>query len=140
MRPSSSRSTCCGTRCISIQSFERESSQYIHQIRVRALEGMALGTAGFLRSMIELEAGGALDVVIPAVSQRVVRADDHRLATSRKLGCGELLLVVFLEGRSELLHEAGFGDGQGLDVCIGILVSGFLAGRTRSLQLAGYDI
>jgi len=67
--------------------------------------------------MVEFEAGGALDVVVPAVSQRVVRADDDRLAASRQLGCDELLLVVFLEGRPELLDEAGLGDGKGLDVC-----------------------
>lgn len=92
---------------------------------MRALEGMALGPTGFLRSMIELEAGGALDVVVPAVSQRVVRADNDWLAASRQLGCGELLLVVFLEGGSKFLHEAGFGDGEGLDVCIERSASGF---------------
>jgi hypothetical protein len=108
-------------------------SQDIHKIRVRALEGMALGTTGFLRGMVELEAGRALDVVVPSVSQRVVRADYDRLATSRQLGCDELLLVVFLEGRAKFLHEAGFGDGQGLDVCIRMLVSGF-EGLSRRLN------
>lgn len=106
---------------------------------MRALEGMALGPAGLLGGMVELEAGGALNIVVPVISQRVVRADNDRLAASRQLGCDELLLVVFLEGWSELFHEAGFGDSQGLDVCTGMLVS-VLVGRTRSVELAGDDI
>lgn len=50
---------------------------------MRALEGMALGPAGLLRGVVELEAGGALNIVVPVVSQRVVRADNDRLAASR---------------------------------------------------------
>lgn len=50
---------------------------------MRALKGMALGPAGLLRGMVEFEAGGALDVVVPAISQRVVRADNDWLAASR---------------------------------------------------------
>lgn len=50
---------------------------------MRALEGMALGPAGLLRGMVELETGGALDIVVSVVSQRVVGADNDRLAASR---------------------------------------------------------
>lgn len=46
-----------------------------------------------------------------------MRADDDRLTAPGELDCGELLLVVLLERRAELVHQVRARDGQGFDVC-----------------------
>lgn len=77
---------------------------------------MALRAAGLLCGVVEAEAAGALDIVVPSVSERRMRADDDLLAASRQLDRRELLLVVLLERGTELGDQAGVGRGQRLDV------------------------
>lgn len=78
---------------------------------------MALRAAGLLCGVIKTEAAGALDIVVPSVSERRVRADNDLLAASGQLDRRELLLVVLFERGAELRHQAGVGHGQRLDIC-----------------------
>lgn len=61
--------------------------------------------------MIILEARGAFDVEVTAVTERAVRADNDRLGATWELDGRELLLVVFLERGSELGDKTRVGDG-----------------------------
>lgn len=66
--------------------------------------------------MVEGEARRALDVVVPAVAEKAVRADDDLLGASRQLDRDELLLVVLLEGGLKLGDDVGLVYGEGLDI------------------------
>lgn len=66
--------------------------------------------------MVKREAGRALDVIVSPVAKRVVGADDNLLAAAGKLGRGELLFVVPLEGGPQLGNQARVRGGEGLDV------------------------
>lgn len=85
-----------------------ESSHSLHQICLLALEHMALHSTGLLCLMVECKAGRALDIVVSAVSQGAVRADDDLLTASRKLHGMELLLVVLLECGAEVADVRGY--------------------------------
>lgn len=86
--------------------------------------------------MVEGETGGALNIVISPISERVVGADNdlsqysahkvhrdtgsgatHGLAATRQLHRNKLLLVVLFEGGREVGDNVGGRDGEGLDVC-----------------------
>lgn len=69
--------------------------------------------------MVEGEACRALDIVVLVAAQRAVRADDDRLAAPGELDRRELLLVVLLEGRAQVVDKVRARDGQGFDVCSG---------------------
>jgi len=69
-----------------------------------------------LSGVVEREARRALDIVVAPVTQRAVGADNDLLAASGELNRDELLLVVLLERGTQLVHQAGVGERQGLDV------------------------
>lgn len=94
----------------------KPSRMNVHQVSLAALQNVALRAAGLLCGVVEAEAAGALDIVVPSVSERRMRADDDLLAASRQLDRRELLLVVLLERGTELGDQAGVGRGQRFDV------------------------
>lgn len=57
-------------------------SSHVHKFVMFALENIALYAARLLRSMVEVEARGALDVVVAPIPEGVVRADDYRAAAA----------------------------------------------------------
>ena len=66
--------------------------------------------------MVEGEARRALDIVVPAVAQGAVGADDDLLGAARQLDGDELLLIIPLEGGLELFDDLGLVDGEGFDI------------------------
>jgi hypothetical protein len=95
----------------------RKQGIHLHQLLVLTLDDVALDRARLLRDMVKVEGALRLDVVVPAVAQRVVRADEHLGAAAGELGRRELLLVVLFVGRRQLrLHRVVFEnrfDGLG---------------------------
>ncbi len=89
----------------------------LRQVRLLAVQDVALDGAGLLCAVVEGEADGALDIVVPAAAQGAVRADNDGLAAPGELDRRELLLVVFLEGRAQLVDQVRGRAGQGFDVC-----------------------
>jgi hypothetical protein len=75
-----------------------------------------------LRCVVEGKARGALDIIVSAVPQGAMRADDDLLAATWKLCRDKLLLVVLFEGRRELGYDTRVVDGQGLDICVELMV------------------
>lgn len=66
--------------------------------------------------MVVGEARGALNIVVAAVFQGAVGADDNGLATAGKLHRRKLFLVVLLERRAELVQQVRGRASEGLDV------------------------
>ena len=66
--------------------------------------------------MVVGEARGAFDVVVTAVFEGAVGANNNGLAAAGKLHRRNLLLVVLLERRAELVQQIRGRASEGLDV------------------------
>lgn len=85
--------------------------------------------------MVECKRAIALDIIVPAVVEAVVRCYEHlvlseissvfrssshgmhMLTATRELDSRQLLLVVLLKGRGSRLEEIGLRDGKSFDIC-----------------------
>ena len=83
----------------------KSTQKPLRQIRLLAIHDVALNGASLLCAVVEGEADGALDIVVSTAAQGAVRADDDGLAAPGELDRRELLLVVLLEGRAQLVDQ-----------------------------------
>lgn len=69
----------------------------VHEVRMLRLEHVRLYVTRLLRGMVERERARTFDIVVLAVAQAVVRADEHLGAAAGQLHRRQLLFVVLFE-------------------------------------------
>ena len=74
----------------------------VQQVGILAVERVALGVRGLLFDGVKVEGGVVGAVVVTAVAQAVVRADQDTATAARQLDCAELCLVVFGDGGGDV--------------------------------------